>query len=100
MISTTEGERTLYQIIFRWHDYRARTPLHRLGNYIEDPISVLMDFLNSIFVGDPDALLNKARKEKALRQLGTLAVRTWYHRWQGKFVVLIICCGTRKKRIQ
>ena len=98
MISTTEGERTLYQIIFRWHDYRARTPLHRLGNYIENPISVLMDFLNSIFVGDPDALLNKARKEKALRQLGTLAVRTWYHRWSGKFVI-IICGGARKKRI-
>ena len=83
MSSTTEGDRTLQQMILRWHDYRARTPLHRLGNYIDEPIAVAVDFLNFVFVGDPDALLNKARLEKKLRQLGTLATRTYYHKWRG-----------------
>ena len=85
MICSTEGERTLYQMIMRWYDYRSRIPLHRMGNYLQDPIAVVADFLNFVFVGDPGALENRIRREKKLRQLGTLATRTWYHKWRGKF---------------
>ena len=85
MSSTTEGERTLQQMVMRWHDYRVRTPLHKIGSYLDEPIPVVADFINFVFVGNPDALHNTMRREKKLQQLGTLATRTWYHRWRGRF---------------